>query len=59
MRTIVEHANPTDTVFRTNHASSYLPIAGRLPTDREKILTAIDMALDGSIPLRPEFMRGL
>jgi radical SAM superfamily enzyme YgiQ (UPF0313 family) len=59
MRTIVEHANPTDTVFRTNHASSYLPIAGRLPADREQILRAVDLALEGEIPLKPEFMRGL
>jgi len=59
MRTIVELAEPTRTVFRTNHASSYLPIAGELPRDRDRILHAIDLALDGSIPLKPEFMRGL
>jgi radical SAM superfamily enzyme YgiQ (UPF0313 family) len=59
MRTIVALAEPTNTVFRTNHASSYLPIAGRLPQDRERILQAIDLALDGAIPLRPEHMRGL
>ena len=59
MRTIVEFAEPTHTVFRTNHASSYLPIAGELPRDRENILRAIDLALEGAIPLKPEFMRGL
>ena len=59
MRTIVEFAEPTHTVFRTNHASSYLPIAGELPRDREKILHAIDLALEGAIPLRPEYLRGL
>lgn len=59
MRTIVEHAAPTRTVFRTNHASSYLPIAGELPRDREQILHAIDLALDGEIPLKPEYLRGL
>jgi len=59
LRTMVEVASPTDTVFRTNHASSYLPIAGRLPQDRDQILHAIDLALNGEIPLRPEFMRGL
>ena len=59
MRTIVELAEPTRTVFRTNHASSYLPIAGELPRDRDRILHAIDLALEGAIPLRPEFMRGL
>jgi len=59
MRTIVEFAEPTNTVFRTNHASSYLPIAGELPRDRDRILHAIDLALDGSIPLKPEYLRGL
>ena len=59
MRTIVELAEPTGTVFRTNHASSYLPIAGELPRDRERILQAIDLALGGEIPLKPEYLRGL
>ncbi len=59
MRTIVEVANPTRTTFRTNHASSYLPIAGELPRDRVKILEAIDQALAGMIPLKPEYLRGL
>jgi hypothetical protein len=59
LRTIVELAEPTKTVFRTNHASSYLPIAGELPRDRERILHAIDLALEGSIPLKPEYLRGL
>ncbi|MEM7414962.1 MAG: radical SAM protein [Gemmatimonadota bacterium] len=59
LRTIVAETNPTDTVFRTNHASSYLPIAGRLPEDREAILHAIDLALEGALPLKPEYLRGL
>jgi radical SAM superfamily enzyme YgiQ (UPF0313 family) len=59
MRTIVEVAEPTNTVFRTNHASSYLPIAGQLPHDRDRILHAIDLALGGEIPLKPEYLRGL
>ena len=59
LRTFVAHAAPTDAIFRTNHASNRLPIAGRLPRDRDDILAAIDGALDGSIPLRPEWLRGL
>ncbi len=59
MRTVVEFAEPTHTVFRTNHASSYLPITGELPQDRDRILHAIDLALEGEIPLKPEFLRGL
>lgn len=59
LRTLVEHAAPTDAIFRTNHASNRLPIAGRLPRDREPILAAIDGALAGDVPLRPEWLRGL
>ena len=59
LRTFVAHAAPTDAIFRTNHASNRLPIAGRLPRDREAILAAIDGALRGDVPLRPEWLRGL
>ena len=59
LRTIVDLARPTDAVFRTNHASNYLPLAGRLPRDREHIVAAIDGALSGKIRLRPEWIRGL
>jgi len=59
LRTIVDRARPTSALFRTNHASNYLPIAGRLPHDRERILAAIDAAQNGRIPLRPEWARGL
>lgn len=59
LRTLVDEARPTDALFRTNHASNYLPLAGRLPADRDRIVAAIDAALAGEIPLRPEFMRGL
>ncbi|MDQ3033203.1 MAG: radical SAM protein [Myxococcota bacterium] len=59
LRTIIDLARPTDALFRTNHASNYLPLAGRLPRDRERIVAAIDAALRGEIPLRPERARGL
>jgi radical SAM superfamily enzyme YgiQ (UPF0313 family) len=59
LRTIVSLAEPTDAVFRTNHASNYLPLAGRLPKDRERIVAAVDLALSGQIRLRPEWARGL
>jgi radical SAM superfamily enzyme YgiQ (UPF0313 family) len=59
LRTIVEHARPRDALFRTNHASNYLPLGGRLPADRERIIATIDAALEGRIPLRPAWSRGL
>jgi len=46
-------------VFRTNHASNYLPLAGTLPHDRERIVAVLEEALAGRIALRPESARGL
>jgi radical SAM superfamily enzyme YgiQ (UPF0313 family) len=59
LRTFVDLARPSDALFRTNHASNYLPIGGRLPADRAPILELVDAALAGKIPLRPEHHRGL
>jgi len=59
LRLFVEGAAPKDAMFRTNHASNYLPLGGRLPADRDRILGVLDDALAGRIPLRPEWSRGL
>lgn len=59
LRWFVEETHPTAAIFRSNHASNYLPIGGRLPRDRESILASIDEALAGRSPLRPEWARGL
>ncbi|MGZ3450247.1 MAG: radical SAM protein [Polyangiales bacterium] len=59
LRTMVDLAQPTSALFRTNHASNYLPLGGKLPHDRARIVALIDAALAGKIPLRPESRRGL
>jgi len=59
LRTLVAQAQPTDAVFRTNHASNYLPLAGRLPRDRDRVVAVLDEALKGRVALRPEAARGL
>ncbi len=59
LRTFVAAAVPTDAVFRTSHAANHLPVGGRLPRDRDRILAALDAALRGEVPLRPEGLRGL
>lgn len=59
LRWFVEDARPSGAIFRSNHASNYLPIGGRLPRDREAMLVAVDAALEGHVPLRPEWARGL
>jgi radical SAM superfamily enzyme YgiQ (UPF0313 family) len=59
LRWFVEEAHLSAGIFRSNHASNYLPIGGRLPRDRDAILAAIDAALAGKVSLRPEWARGL
>jgi len=59
LRWFIEEAHPSGAIFRSNHASNYLPIGGRLPRDRDAILEAIDAALAGRVRLRPEWARGL
>lgn len=59
LHTFITHSNPTNATFRTNHASNYLPLAGQLPHDRDKLLALLSHAIDGNIPLRPEWSRGL
>jgi len=50
---------PQPVVFRSNHASNALALAGNLPRDKDKLLRQLHEALQGTRPLRPEFMRGL
>ena len=59
LRIFVDETRTTDAIFRTNHSSNYLPLAGRLPRDRERILGLLDAALNGEIALKPEWARGL
>jgi radical SAM superfamily enzyme YgiQ (UPF0313 family) len=59
LRTFVDLARPSDALFRTNHASNYLALGGRLPGDRATIVGMIDRALAGGLALRPERSRGL
>lgn len=58
-RDIIAGLQMEGTIFRTNHASNYLPLEGRLPADREKLLGTLDDALAGRRPIRPEEWRGL
>ncbi len=46
-------------IFRTNHASNYLPLSGTLPGDKGRLLRLLNRALAQKVPLRPEHLRGL
>ncbi len=61
LRIIIAESSFTKCVFRSNHASNYLPVKATLPRDKEKILSTIDSVLNSrdSRMLRPEFLRAL
>jgi len=59
LRTVVRGLELKRTVFRTNHASNFLALAGTMNEDREKILAELDRGISGESPLRPEWFRGL
>ena len=50
---------PGPVVFRTNHASNYLPLGGTLPRDRERLLEIIRAARKDRNQLRPDSTRRL
>ncbi len=50
---------PRPVVFRSNHASNCLPLAGTLPQDRADLIAIVATARAGAPMLRPEFTRGL
>lgn len=58
-RDFVAEASPSDAIFRTNHASNYVPLGGRLPRDRDRLVEVLDRAIGGDVALRPEWARGL
>jgi hypothetical protein len=50
---------PHPVIFRSNHASNCLPLAGNLPRDREALVAIVAAARTGVQPLRPRWIRGL
>ena len=50
---------PRPVIFRSNHASNCLPLAGTLPKDRDALLAVVAAARAGTASLRPRWIRGL
>ena len=59
LREMIASTELTGGLFFSNHASNYLPLKARLPEGKKQALDAIDMALEGKVGLRPEWMRAL
>lgn len=56
---IIKRLELKQTIFRCNHASNYLPLEGRFPQDKNRLLSIIESAIQGKIGLKPELFRGL
>lgn len=60
LRHLVSRLDPVrPVIFRSNHASNALALAGNLPKDRDRLLSEIASAMGGETALRPRFIRGL
>jgi hypothetical protein len=61
LRAFIAALDLRGSIFRSNHASNYLALAGTLPKDKKRMLLSLDSALEDpeSAPFRPEWLRGL
>jgi len=59
LREMVKATDLSRGLFFSNHASNYLPLKIRYPRGKAEALKIIDLALEGKVSLRPEWLRGL
>ncbi len=59
LQVMISNIEVANCLFRTNHASNYLPIGGTLSKDKEKLLKLIEVAKEHQELLRPESHRAL
>jgi len=59
LREMIASTDLSRGLFFSNHASNYLPVKVRYPRGKQQALDQIDMALQGKVGLRPEWMRAL
>lgn len=61
LRTMLGNLKVSNCIFRSNHASNYLPLRATLPEDRDELLQTLDSIINNHTVerLRPEYWRGL
>jgi radical SAM superfamily enzyme YgiQ (UPF0313 family) len=61
LREIIANIDVTHAVFRSNHASNYLPLRGTLPEDKAALLAGLDRVIEmgSGAALKPESWRAL
>jgi radical SAM superfamily enzyme YgiQ (UPF0313 family) len=58
LRLFIQNLDLRATVFRSNHASNYVPLAGRLPKDKDRLIAELTEAIKHH-RFKPEYLRGL
>lgn len=60
LRTMLGNLKVSNCIFRSNHASNYLPLRATLPEDRDELLQTLDSIINNHTveSLRPEYWRG-
>ncbi|EOD00593.1 radical SAM protein [Caldisalinibacter kiritimatiensis] len=56
---LIKNLNVTNCIFRSNHASNYLPLAGTLPKDKNLLLKTLNNAVNEKYDYRDELFRSL
>lgn len=59
LRHLIDCMKLDNTIFRSDHASNYLPLKGVLGQDKQMMLRQLDDAINGRVALRQEWQRGL
>ena len=59
IKLILEKVSLSNCIFRSNHASNYLPLKGILNRDKAALISLLERSLSEPGLLRPEYMRGL
>ncbi len=58
LKVFLEQVDVKGSVFRSNHASNYVPLGGRLPKDKERLVAELEAAIMYR-RFKPEYLRGL
>lgn len=59
LKLMIQNTDVSSGIFSANHASNYLPLQVRLPSEKEDAIKLLEKAINGDIPLKSEFMRAL
>ena len=56
---LLTHLDAEGCIFRSNHASNYIALKGRLNEDKDRMIEELKQALSGERKFKDEFLRGL